>query len=254
MTGDLQLLRYAETGSIVHRADARTKVLALTAMALILSFDPSWSTAAATWAVVVIAFVTSRLPRSVIPRPPKPLLWGIGLSVLLGFLAGGEPNIDLGGVSLAVGGLIFQFRFLAVSFGYLALALLLGWTTPLGQLPAAAAWLLAPLRLLRIPIDDVVAGLALSVRALPLIADELMTTHALWSARPPAHRNRLVSAIDFAATATMAATRRAAELGDALAARGRYTPPSDRGRFGLPDIVIAAAVAAVLLATILLGW
>ncbi len=254
MTAELQLLRYAETGSMVHRADARTKVLALTAMALILSFDPSWSTAVATWTVVVVAFIAARLPRSVIPRPPKPLLWGIALSLVFGLLAGGDPTIGGGGFSLPVGGLVFQFRFLAVSFGYLALALLLGWTTPLGQLPSAAAWLLAPLRYLRIPIDDVVAGLALSVRALPLIADELTTTTALWSARPPVHRNRLVGAVDLAATATVAATRRAAELGEALAARGSYTPPATRSRLALADLAVAVMVALVLAVSLLVTW
>lgn len=254
MTAELQLLRYAETGSLIHRADARTKVMALTAMALILSFDPSWSTAAATWAVVVLAFLAARLPRSVIPRPPKVLWWGVGLSLAFGFLAGGEPNIGPEGASLAVGGLIFQFRFLAVSFGFLALALLLGWTTPLGRLPAAAAWLLAPLRYLRIPIDDVVAGLALSVRALPLIADELSTTTALWSARPQVHKNRLVGAVDLAATATVAATRRAAELGEALAARGTYSPPPARSRFGVADLAIAIGVATVLAFSVFVAW
>jgi energy-coupling factor transporter transmembrane protein EcfT len=130
----------------------------------------------------------------------------------------------------------------------------LGWTTPLGHLPSAAAWLLSPLRLLRIPIDDVVAALALSVRALPLIADELTTTTALWSARPPAHKNRLVNAVDLAATATVAATRRAAELGEALAARGRYTPPPRLIGFGRPDLVIALGVVAVVALSLVARW
>ncbi|MEL6983609.1 MAG: energy-coupling factor transporter transmembrane protein EcfT, partial [Actinomycetota bacterium] len=254
MTAELQLLRYAETGSALHRADARTKVVALTVLALLLSFDPSWSSAVATWVAVVVAFVVARLPRSVIPRPPRVLWWGIGLSLVLGFLAAGDPTLDIGGTSIGVGGLIFQFRFLAVSFGFLALALLLGWTTPLGQLPNAAAWLLTPLRWLRIPVDDVVAGLALSVRALPLIADELTTTTALWSARPPANRNRLVNAVDLAATATVSATRRAAELGEAMDARGHYAPPPRTQSFGAPDLVLVAALAAVTAFVALVGW
>lgn len=253
MTAELQLLRYAETGSPLHRAEARTKVVALTVVALLLSFDPSWSSALAIWVGVVVAFLAARLPRSVIPRPPRVLWWGIGLSLFFGFLAAGDPTLDIGGSSIGVGGLIFQFRFLAVSFGYLALALLLGWTTPLGELPAAAAWLLTPLRWLRIPVDDVVAGLALSVRALPLIADELTTTTALWSARPPANRNRLVNAVDLAATATVSATRRAAELGAAMDARGHYTPPPRTTSFGFPDLALAAAVGAVAAVVVLVG-
>ncbi len=252
MTASFQLLRYAETGSALHRADARTKVIALTVLAGVLSFDPSWTTAGAVWVLAIGAFLVARLPRSVIPPPPRPLRWGIGLSIVLGLLAGGEPFVELGTVSIGIGGLIFQLRFLAVSFGYLAIALLLGWTTPLGQLPAAAAWLLAPLGRVGLPIDDVVAGLALSVRALPLIADELTTTTTLWAARPPRHQNRVVNAVDLLATATVAATRRATELGEALDARGRYTPPPPRTSFGLADLVIAASVAAVGVVAVLL--
>ncbi len=246
MMARLHLLRYVDGASILHRANARTKVLALTISVFALSFDPVWSSLLVIWVGGLLAFVTARLPLGVLPRPPRLLLWAMGLALVFGVAAGGEPFVVVGGTSVGVGGLILQLRFFAVTLGLLWLALLLGWTTPLSELPRAAAWMLAPLRLLRIPTDDVVAGLTLAVRVLPLMADELATTTTLWGLRPKRHANRVVEAIDLAATATTSATRRAAELGETLANRGPVTHPTGHGTWGAADLVVALGAAVVL--------
>ncbi len=252
MMARLHLLRYVSGASVLHRANARSKVLALTVTVFALSFDPVWSSLTVVWGGGLVAFVAARLPRGVLPRPPRLLLWAMGLALVFGLAAGGEPFVDLAGTSVGLGGLILQLRFFAVTLGLLWLALLLGWTTPLSELPRAAAWMLAPLRVLRIPTDDVVAGLTLAVRALPLMADELATTTTLWGLRPNRHGNRIVEAIDLAATATTAATRRAAELGETLANRGPVTHQGGHGTWGPADVVVAIGAAAALGAIVVL--
>ncbi len=252
MIGSLHLLRFLEGHSVLHRAGARSKVLALTMLVFGLSFDPSWSSVGIVWTTILLGFFVARLPRAVLPRPPRLLWWAMGLALGFGLLAGGEPSATLGQTSVAIGGLIFQIRFFGVTLGILGVALLLGWTTRLADLPPAASWLLAPLRLVRIPTDDVVAGLTLAVRSLPLMADELATTAALWSARPPTSDKRLVQAIDFAATATVAATRRATELGEAVANRGPLVINVRQQPWVLADgLVVAFGVAAVTAMTVL---
>lgn len=261
----LHLLRYVDTTSIVHRANARTKVLALTVLVFAFSFDPAWSTVAVIWTLVTLGFVAARLPRRAIPRPPRLLLWSMAIALLFGLFAGGEPFVDVLGWSVGVGGLRLQIRFFAVTLGLLAMALLLGWTTRLGDLPPAAAWMLTPLRWVRIPTDEVVAGLTLAVRALPLMADEFATTTAMWSVRPrraptaeaprgsgAAMLARVADAIDLAATATTSASRRAAELGEAVGNRGQIVVPSTPARWGLADVVVVIVTSAVVAAIALL--
>lgn len=246
MIGSLHLLRFLDGQSVLHRAGARSKVLTLTMLVFGLSFDPSWSSVGIVWGTIVFGFLVARLPRAALPRPPRMLWWAMGLALMFGLLAGGEPSVSVGGSSLAIGGLIFQVRFFGVTLGILGVALLLGWTTRLADLPPAASWLLAPLGKLGVPTDDVVAGLTLAVRSLPLMADELSTTAALWSARPPTSEKRLVQAIDFAATATVAATRRATELGEAVANRGPLVVNARQQRWVLADgLVLMFGVAAV---------
>lgn len=266
MIAGLNLLRYVDGESIVHRADARTKVAGLTVLVFGLSFDPSWSSVGIIWISVAVSFLLARLPLGARPRLPRFLLWSMGIALMIGLAAGGEPFLDLGsGIpSIGVGGLLLQLRFFGVTLGLLALALMLGWTTPMADLPAAADWLLTPLRWLRIPIDDVVSALAIAVRALPLMAEELATTSALWRLRPSRQSgawrgadvatrssNGIVEMVDFAATATSSAVRRATEFADTLTNRGSMVLPRTRPSWSLADLWVIAITAATLAAIVL---
>ncbi|MEZ5230730.1 MAG: energy-coupling factor transporter transmembrane protein EcfT [Acidimicrobiales bacterium] len=252
MIAGMNFLRYVIGSSVVHRANARTKVLALTVLVFTLSFDPSWSSVAIVWGAVAVTFIAARLPLGVRPRPPRLLVWSIGVSLLFGLAAGGEPNVDIGGLSLGLDGLLVELRFFSVALALLALSLLLGWTTAMADLPAAAGWMLGPLRRLRVPVDDVIAALTLAVRALPLMADELATTSTLWRLRPKNQPNVVVEMVDFAATATTSAVRRATELGETLVNRGPVVPATRRASWSAADLWVGFGAAATVAAMIVL--
>ncbi len=252
MIAGMNFLRYVDGRSLIHRANARTKVLGLTALVFTLSFDPSWTSVAVIWTSIVVTFLLARLPVGVRPKPPRIVLWSIAFSLLLGLAAGGEPNVELGGFQVGLDGLLLELRFFAVTLGLLALSLLLGWTTAMADLPAAANWLLLPLRKLRLPVDDVVAALTLAVRALPLMADELTTTSTLWRLRPKNQSNVVVEMVDFAATATTAAVRRATELGETMLRRGPVRPPTSRASWGVGDAVVVIITTTTIAAMVVL--
>jgi energy-coupling factor transport system permease protein len=202
------------------------------------------------WGLGALAFVAARLPVGVLPRPPRLLVVALALSMVLAAVSGGDPVVEVGGIGVGLGGLLVQTRFVAISLGLLWGGLLLGWTTPAADLPGAAAWMLAPMRRLRIPVDDVVAALSLAVRSLPLVADELTTMVALWRVRPrpQGRRSAVVALLDLSATATTSAVRRATELGAAVEARGPVSVVSVRSTWGRADAWVAgvAAVGVVL--------
>ncbi len=50
---------------------------------------------------------------------------------------------------------------------------LIGWTTPLGEVAPALSRLGRPLRWLRLPVDEWVIAIALAIRCLPLLIDEI---------------------------------------------------------------------------------
>lgn len=244
MISQLNLFRYVDGSTLVHRADARSKVLGLTVLIFGFSFTPGWTAIAIVWGLGLSLFLIARLPLGVLPRPPRLLLYVMGLALVVGIASGGDPIVDVAGYDAGLGGLILQLRFFAVTLGLLLLTLLIGWTTPAADLPRAASWMLHPLRLLRLPIDELVAGLTVAVRALPLVADEFSTVVTLWRSRPRTttiggFRGKMIEGVDIGSTVTTAAVRRATELGEAMDNRGlllvRYRHP----RWGIADLFMA---------------
>lgn len=243
MISQFNLFRYVEGSSLFHRADARPKVLGLTVLVFVFSFSPGWWGVAIVWLLGALIFALARLPLSVLPTPPKLLYWAMAIAMFFGLLAGGDPEVTVGGLTVGLGGAILQLRFFLVTLGLLLLALLIGWTTPAADLPRAAAWILHPLRWLRVPIDELVAALTLAVRALPLVADEFTTVTTLWRTRPrrpglDGLNGKMAEGIDVAATVTTASVRRAAELGEALEYRGPMVVHHRQPPWTVADLVV----------------
>ncbi len=221
MISQFNLFRYVDGETVVHKADARPKVLGLTVLVFVFSFSPGWWGVGIVWFLAGGLFALARLPRQVLPKQPKLLLYAMGIAMFFGALSGGDPIVNLGIGDLGLGGMIVQLRFFLVTLGLLLLAMLIGWTTPAADLPRAAAWILTPLRWLRVPIDELVAALTLAVRALPLVAYEFTTVTTLWRTRPrqtgvQGVNGRIYEGIDVFATLTTASVRRSTELGEAL--------------------------------------
>jgi energy-coupling factor transport system permease protein len=243
----LNLLRFVDTDSPIHRLNPRAKVAALVVLMAAFSIDASWRAVAMIWLLVLVGARLGRLPRSVTPRLPQILLITLALTCGLGWIAGGDPY--------GLGGVILQLRLFGFTLGLLGLSFLLGWTTPAADLPVAASWLLTPLRKLGVPVDDVAVGLGLAVRALPLVAEEFSTVIAMNRFRTRQHKDLLVRGMDLAATATVATVRRGIEIGEAVEARGGVptaaqiaATPSCPNRWGVGELVLVFAVAAAITA------
>ena len=258
--GGLTLLRVVPVEGALHRLDPRTKIAALVVLILTVSFRPSWAGLGVIAALVVLAGAAGGIPWSARPRLPRVFLIGIGVSLGLAVIAGGEPVVvTLGSWDFGAGGLLAQLRFLAVTVVILALTHLLGWTTSMTTLPPAAAWFLRPLRLFRLPVDELATALALAVRALPLLLDEMSTAAMLWRRRPRvAHRDPrrrvralAVEIVDVMGTVTSSTVRRSLDLGETLERRGLDSPRA-MGGFERRDVLAGMVVAATVVVIALL--
>ena len=108
----------------------------------------------------------------------------LGISGGLASMAGHLPHLSVGRVTLGFGGLDAYCRFVGVSVALLLAAALVGWTTPLGEIAPAVSRLLGPLRWIRVPVDEAAVAVALCVRSLPLLVDEMRTLVAARRLRP----------------------------------------------------------------------
>jgi energy-coupling factor transport system permease protein len=216
-----------------------------------------------------LAAVVAQVPRTVVPRLPA-WFWGsLLIGALIALAAGRPPELVLGSVHIGFGGLLTFLRAIVLGVVLLATSAVVTWTTPLGDIAPAVSRMGSPLRKLRVPVDEFAATVALCVRCLPLLLDEMRTLLAARRLRPPhvagaaaedvqradapAHHSKarrtaqrvLAEPADLLGAALAVSMRRAGELGEALTARGGVTTGvGTRPGPGLSDVVAGLVVAA----------
>lgn len=247
---EVNLFRYVPSDSPAHRMWAGTKIACLAALSLALFAKPSGPAIAVAAGVVALYILIARLPRGVIGHPPRWLFIGVGISLFFSFIAFGPPTVHIHGFGIGLGGLLLWLRVTSLGLVLLSLGLLLGWTTQLADVGAAVHRLAAPARFVRLPVDEIVLAIGLSVRCLPLLADDVRTLQAAWRVRAPVKklttRERIQEVRDLLIAALVSSLRRAREMGEAIDARGGpQRAPRDRVRLALVDY---AAIAVTLTA------
>lgn len=245
---DLHFMRYLPGSSVIHRLWAGTKLIAVALFSLAISLNPTWSAEGILALSLVGVILIGRIPWSVAPRVPVWFLVAVAISGLLTLEAGGPPTLRLGHVALGLGGVGLWALYLAMTVELLLASAVIGWTTPLADLAPALGRLLSPLARLRLPIDEVVVAVALSVRCLPLLIDELRILVAARRARggplPRDLRGVIGEAADLLSAVLATSARRAREMGAAIQARGGLDHAVRRGDG--PGLIDAVAMVAAL--------
>lgn len=237
------VLRQVPRHSPIHRLWAGTKLMSVVLISVMLLIAPSWPALGIVVGLLVVTAIIARVPPTAIPRPPK-LIWVL-------FLIGALINAPLGfsAVLLFLRAMVFAFVLLGAS-------LMIGWTTSMSDIAPAVSILGTPLKKLRLPVDEWAATVALCLRSLPLLIEEMRVMIAARRLRPKSVLNSVAdnSIVDLI-TATMSiAIRRATEMGEAITARGgagQITAYPSRPH--LPDViaftVVVLSCAAALVVT-----
>ena len=155
--------------SPVHRLAPETKVVAGVVISIGLVFNPLWSHVLVAAALVIAVFLLAKLPRSVLPRIPLIVKFALFGGALGAFASGEEPFV----LGIGVGGLLDYARLIVVGIVMILWAGILSWTTGLTAVGFAIRRLLRPLRRVGLPVDEIGTVVALAVRSLPLVADEI---------------------------------------------------------------------------------
>jgi energy-coupling factor transporter ATP-binding protein EcfA2 len=260
------LLRPVPGCSAIHELWAGTKLIVVFGISVLLTLYPGWVSIALVAALVLAGAWVAHIPRGVLPSAPRWLWILLAIVGITATLAGGSPVIQLGTVSLGLGGLLNFLRFTALSIVLLGMGALVSWTTNVAEIAPAVATLGRRLRPLRIPVDDWSVALALALRTFPMLIDEFRVLYAARRLRPkqipPTRRARLrrlaADVIDLIVAVITVTLRRADEMGDAITARGGTgqisAAPSQPKLADWVALSIASAVfVAALAAELLLG-
>lgn len=252
----LNLLREVKVDSPIHRMWAGTKILVVAGMSITLSYFPTWGSIGLVTALLLTTVLVARIPAGAWPRPPRWFWLILLVTGVLASAAGGSPHVTVAGAYLGLGGIDAYCKFMAVGILLLLAAAVLGWTTPLGEIAPALSRLLSPLKLLRVPVDELATAVALCVRSLPLLVGEMRTLLAARRLRPAPDRpgrseieRWLDDIVDVMVAAMAVAVRRAGELAEAITARGgtgRFAARSRRP--GWSDVLALVLTAGVCVA------
>ena len=252
---EINLFRYLPRDSPVHRLWAGTKIIGIVAIGVAISLRPTWAAGGVVFAVMAATMALARVPIGALPRFPRWFWLGVGITAISAGLAGGKPDLHVGGARIGLGGLDQWGRFTLIVLIFIWSASLLGWTTRGGELTPALATLAAPARLVKVPVDEVAVVVALAVRCMPLLIDEMRT---LWAARrvrnppqPDSLRELFGQLHDILVTSLVSSARRAQEMADAIEARGGVgTVIPSRPRLERNEVVAWLVVAAALVGVI----
>jgi energy-coupling factor transporter transmembrane protein EcfT len=227
---------------------------------------PGWMAIGLVAALVLAGAWVAQIPRGVLPSPPRWLWIMLAIVGITATLAGGSPQIQLGTVTLGLGGLLDFLRFTALSVVLLGMGALVSWTTNVAEIAPAVATLGRRLRPLRVPVDDWSVALALALRTFPMLIDEFRVLYAARRLRPketpPTRRARLrqlaADVLDLVVAVITVTLRRADEMGDAITARGgtgqiSAAPSKPKHADWVALSIVSAVCAAGLTAGLVLG-
>jgi energy-coupling factor transporter ATP-binding protein EcfA2 len=253
------LLRPVPGRSPIHELWAGTKLIVVFGISVLLTFYPGWAAIGLLAAMVLVGVWVARIPRGVLPSVPRWLWILLAIVGITAILAGGSPVIQVGAVSLGLGGLLDFLRLTALSIVLLGLGAMVSWTTNVAEIAPAVATLGRPLRPLRIPVDDWSVALALALRTFPMLIDEFRVLRAARRLRPKQTartrsarlRRGAAEVIDLIVAVVTVTLRRADEMGDAITARGGTGQISAaESRPKLADWVALSIVSAVCVAAL----
>lgn len=244
--------------SIIHRLDARLKLIAaITLMVvLLLARDPR---ILAAMLVVTLAFILlSKIPFRLVARSVKPILWIVLFAFVLHiFTADGEILWQLGFIRITKEGL---FGAVTVSLRLIMLvlntALFLSLTTPPIMLTDAVEKLLSPLRFLRFPVHEFAMMMSIALRFVPTLLEEADKIMKAQSSRGASYDTgsalkKMRGFVSILVPLFVSSFRRADDLATAMEARcyrgeqGRTKRPSQH--FKMIDVIFAAILVLLVL-------
>ena len=182
----IALGQYYPSGSILHRLDPRMKVI-IAVLYIVATFLAKNVTAfALLLASALLLIAVSRIPLRIVLSGIKPVLFIMLFTMIINvFFVGGETLLlEWKFIHIYVEGL-YQAAFMAIRIVVLIVgtSMLLTYTTTPIMLTDALERLLAPLRVLRVPVHEFAMMMTIALRFIPTLMEETEKIMAAQKAR-----------------------------------------------------------------------
>lgn len=170
--------QYIPLDSPVHRCDARSKIAAATGLSVSLIIAPDWPNTVVVSALILVLIALSKITfRSYLANLRILFILVLITALLQMMLIPGKTIFKVMFISITQEGLISGSLLFVKLSGILLLAAWLTFTTRPAQLTTGLERLFSPLGRLGFPVHELVMIMTLTLRFLPLLAEETLMVY-----------------------------------------------------------------------------
>ena len=264
MIKDITIGQYYSANSVVHRMDARMKIVLTFALIISIFLCKSIPSLALIVLITVALILVSRVPLKMVLKSVKPIAVIVIFTGLLNlfYVRGGTPLLDWHFIHITSKG-IFTAVFMAIRIICLVIiSSLLTYTTTPTMLTDAIERLLSPLKIFKVPVHTLAMMMTLALRFIPTLVDEIDRITNAQKARGADLESggiveKIKALIPIIVPLFVSAIRRAYELADAMDCRcyvgGEGRTRMKKMKLGARDFISLAITAAVLTCIVLLN-
>jgi energy-coupling factor transport system permease protein len=247
--------------SRIHRLWAGTKLVAVMAFGFGLAFSGQLWGFPAVAVLLLVGAAIARISPALLWRGLRPLLFALAVGILVLMVTSpGHAIAHIGPAVITRKGIENAIRFPGLLLLLALAAQIVNRTTPPAESVGALGVLLHPLRWLRVPVDELLTMVAISLRFLPILAEEVTRLRYAQATRglSPGQgdlESRGQALQSWVVSLIHANLRRAADLGEAMDARGYGDPeqrefPVRRPHLGIADYAVLALSVGVSVAMV----
>ena len=175
MLKDITLGQYFPGNSVIHRLDPRTKLIMLVVYIVSLFTAVSWLSYALPLVFLAVCIAVSGVPLKSFVRGLKPLLFILIFTAALNlfFTVGeGEPLLDFWVITIYSEGIVRAILMLLRIVLLIAGTFLLTYTTSPISLTDGLEALLAPLKVIKVPVHELSMMMCIALRFIPTLIEE----------------------------------------------------------------------------------
>lgn len=264
MMRDITLGSYYRTESVVHRLDARVKILLL----IVFMAAIFWAKGTLSYALVTLScfgcMLLTHVPLKLYIKSLRPLLILVVFTALLNiFYTPGEIYLFRWWIfNPTFEGLLFSLKMIVRIVCLIVVSSALMYTTSPVALTDAMESLMKPLRLIHFPVHETAMMMTLALRFVPTLLEETEKIMSAQKARGADFESgglfrRARAIIPVLVPLLVSAFRRAPELATAMECRcyhgGEGRTKLHIMKIGMCD-VIALLLALLLLAAVIIAW
>lgn len=174
MISDITIGQYFPGNSLLHKMDARMKIILTLGMIVSIFICKNIVSLSAMIFAAILIVVLSKIPLKTIMKSIKPLAIIILITAILNIFYGdGRVLVDLGRIKITTGG-IETAVFMAIRIiALVVISSLLTYTTSPTELTDALERLFKPLKLLKIDVHSIAMTMTIALRFIPTLVEEI---------------------------------------------------------------------------------